>query len=92
MNIIVLGSGVVGVATAWYLRQSGHDVTVIDKESDVAMGTSAGNAGQISPGYAAPWAARAFHSRRSSGCLKNMPRFLFARTEPLSNCHGCGKC
>lgn len=57
MNIVVLGSGVVGVATAWYLRQAGHDVTVIDREPGPAQGTSAGNAGQISPGYAAPWAA-----------------------------------
>lgn len=57
MNIVVLGSGVVGVATAWYLRQAGHDVTVIDREPGPALGTSAGNAGQISPGYAAPWAA-----------------------------------
>lgn len=57
MKIVVLGSGVVGVATAWYLRQAGHDVTVIDRESGPAEGTSAGNAGQISPGYAAPWAA-----------------------------------
>ena len=57
MNILVLGSGVVGVATAWYLRQAGHDVTVIEREDGAALGTSAGNAGQISPGYAAPWAA-----------------------------------
>ncbi|MFH8135781.1 D-amino acid dehydrogenase [Pantoea osteomyelitidis] len=57
MKILVLGSGVVGVATAWYLRQEGHDVTVIEREAGPALGTSAGNAGQISPGYAAPWAA-----------------------------------
>lgn len=57
MNILVLGSGVIGVATAWYLRQAGHDVTVIEREAGPALGTSAGNAGQISPGYAAPWAA-----------------------------------
>lgn len=57
MNILVLGSGVIGVATAWYLRQAGHDVTVIEREAGSALGTSAGNAGQISPGYAAPWAA-----------------------------------
>ncbi|WP_141653859.1 FAD-dependent oxidoreductase, partial [Pantoea ananatis] len=57
MKIIVLGSGVVGVTTAWYLQQAGHQVTVIDKEAGPALGTSAANAGQISPGYAAPWAA-----------------------------------
>ncbi|EMM3430259.1 D-amino acid dehydrogenase [Klebsiella aerogenes] len=57
MKIIVIGSGVVGVATAWYLNKAGHDVTVIDKHSHSAEETSAGNAGQVSPGYAAPWAA-----------------------------------
>lgn len=57
MKILVLGSGVVGVSTAWYLRQAGHQVTVIERETGSALGTSAGNAGQISPGYAAPWAA-----------------------------------
>ncbi|MFB4357091.1 D-amino acid dehydrogenase [Pantoea sp. BS_4] len=57
MKIIVLGSGVVGVTTAWYLQQAGHQVTVIEREAGPALGTSAANAGQISPGYAAPWAA-----------------------------------
>ncbi|MGP0154188.1 D-amino acid dehydrogenase [Pantoea ananatis] len=57
MKIIVLGSGVVGVTTAWYLQKAGHQVTVVDKEAGPALGTSAANAGQISPGYAAPWAA-----------------------------------
>jgi len=76
MNIIVLGSGVVGVATAWYLRQSGHDVTVIDRESDVALGTSAGNAGQISPGYAAPWAA--------PGIPFKAIKWMFEKHAPLS--------
>ncbi|MBM7345034.1 D-amino acid dehydrogenase [Pantoea coffeiphila] len=57
MEIIILGGGVVGVTTAWYLKEQGHDVTVIEKLNDVAEETSAGNAGQISPGYASPWAA-----------------------------------
>ncbi len=57
MHVVVLGSGVVGVASAWYLRQAGHEVTVIDREPGPALETSAANAGQISPGYAAPWAA-----------------------------------
>lgn len=43
MKIIVLGSGVVGVTTAWYLQQAGHQVTVIDKEAGPALGTSAAN-------------------------------------------------
>jgi D-amino-acid dehydrogenase len=57
MRVVILGSGVVGVASAWYLAKAGHDVTVIDRQSGPAEETSAGNAGQISPGYAAPWAA-----------------------------------
>ena len=57
MRVVVLGSGVVGVASAWYLARAGHEVTVIDRESGPALETSFANAGQISPGYAAPWAA-----------------------------------
>ena len=57
MRVVILGSGVVGVASAWYLNQAGHEVTVIDREPGAALETSAANAGQISPGYAAPWAA-----------------------------------
>ncbi len=57
MRVVILGSGVVGVASAWYLAKAGHEVTVIDRQSGPAEETSAGNAGQISPGYAAPWAA-----------------------------------
>jgi D-amino-acid dehydrogenase len=57
MKILVLGAGVIGVTTAWYLRQAGHDVTVIDRQPSPAMETSFANAGQISPGMSAPWAA-----------------------------------
>src|SRR5471032_2536753 len=57
MRVVILGSGVVGVASAWYLAKAGHQVTVIDRQAGPAEETSAGNAGQISPGYAAPWAA-----------------------------------
>lgn len=57
MKIAVLGSGVVGVTTAYYLAQTGHEVTVIDRQVGPALETSFGNAGEISPGYASPWAA-----------------------------------
>ncbi|MEM5528866.1 D-amino acid dehydrogenase [Gammaproteobacteria bacterium AS21] len=57
MKILILGSGVIGVTSAWYLAKSGHQVTVIDRQSSVANETSFANAGQISPGYSAPWAA-----------------------------------
>ena len=57
MKVLILGSGVIGVTSAWYLAKSGHDVTVVDRQSSVANETSFANAGQISPGYSAPWAA-----------------------------------
>ncbi|UXY15987.1 D-amino acid dehydrogenase [Chitiniphilus purpureus] len=57
MNVIVIGAGVVGVSTAWYLRQAGCDVTVVERHAAPAEEASYANAGQISPGYAAPWAA-----------------------------------
>ncbi|MDU0810283.1 MAG: D-amino acid dehydrogenase [Burkholderia sp.] len=57
MRIIVLGSGVIGVTSAYYLVRAGHDVTIIDRMNGPARETSFANAGQISPGYASPWAA-----------------------------------
>ncbi len=57
MRILILGAGVIGVTSAWYLRRAGFDVTVVDREPSVAMATSFGNAGQVSPGYASPWPA-----------------------------------
>ncbi len=57
MKVIVLGAGVIGVSTAWFLRQAGHEVTVIDREPGVALETSYANAGQLSYGYTTPWAA-----------------------------------
>ncbi|WP_341703598.1 D-amino acid dehydrogenase [Ferrovibrio sp.] len=57
MKILVLGSGVIGVSSAYFLAKAGHDVTVIDRQPGPALETSFGNAGEISPGYSAPWAA-----------------------------------
>jgi len=57
MNILILGSGVIGVTSAYYLAKQGHDVTVIDRQSSPAMETSRANAGQVSFGYSSPWAA-----------------------------------
>jgi D-amino-acid dehydrogenase len=56
LKVIVLGSGVVGVTSAWYLAQAGHDVTVIDRQRAAGLETSFANAGQVSPGMSAPWA------------------------------------
>lgn len=57
MRVCVLGAGVVGLTSAYYLAKKGFDVTVIDRQEGVALETSFANAGQISPGYSAPWAA-----------------------------------
>jgi D-amino-acid dehydrogenase len=57
MKVVVLGAGVVGVTSAWYLAKAGHEVTVIDRQPAPALETSFANAGEISPGYASPWAA-----------------------------------
>lgn len=76
MRVVILGSGVVGVASAWYLAQAGHEVTVIDRQPGVALETSAGNDGQISPGYAAPWAA--------PGVPLKAVKWMFQRHAPLA--------
>ncbi len=56
MKVLVLGSGVIGVCTAYYLARAGHEVEVLDRQSGPALETSFGNAGEVSPGYSAPWA------------------------------------
>ena len=56
MKVIVFGAGVIGVTTAYYLARAGHEVEVIDRGETPACETSFANAGQISPGYASPWA------------------------------------
>jgi len=56
MRVTILGSGVIGVATAYYLSRAGHEVTVIDRQPGPALETSFGNAGELSYGYASPWA------------------------------------
>lgn len=56
MKIVVLGAGVIGVTTAYYLAADGHEVIVVDRQKASAMETSFANAGEISPGYSSPWA------------------------------------
>ncbi len=56
MKLLVLGAGVIGVSSAWYLAEAGHEVTVIDRQAEAGMETSYANAGQVSPGMSAPWA------------------------------------
>jgi D-amino-acid dehydrogenase len=56
VNVLVLGAGVVGTSAAWYLRQAGHDVRVLERREGVGLETSFANGGQISADHAAPWA------------------------------------
>jgi D-amino-acid dehydrogenase len=56
VKVAVLGAGVVGTAAAWYLRQAGHDVQVLDRRAGPGLETSFANGGQISADHAAPWA------------------------------------
>lgn len=56
MRVLVLGAGVIGITTAWFLREGGHDVTVVERHSAAAMETSFANGGQISVSHVEPWA------------------------------------
>jgi D-amino-acid dehydrogenase len=56
VKVLVLGAGVVGVASAWYLAEAGHEVSVVERQPRAAMETSFANGGQISAGHAEPWA------------------------------------
>src|SRR6187549_3843479 len=76
MQVLILGSGVVGVTSAYHLAKKGFDVTVIDRQPGVGMETSFANAGQISPGYSAPWAAPGVPSKAA--------KWLLQRHSPLS--------
>ncbi len=76
MHVIVLGSGVVGTTTAYYLARRGAQVTVIDRQEGPAAETSYGNAGQVSPGYSTPWAA--------PGIPLKAVKWLFQKHAPLA--------
>jgi len=56
MKVLVLGGGVIGCTAAYELAVDGHEVTLIDRQAGPALETSYANAGEVSPGYSAPWA------------------------------------
>jgi D-amino-acid dehydrogenase len=56
LKVLILGAGVIGVSSAWYLAQSGHQVTVVDRQPAAGLETSFANGGQISVSHAEPWA------------------------------------
>lgn len=74
-QVVVVGAGVIGVTTAFYLSQSGFQVTVLERQKGPALETSFANAGEISPGYASPWAA--------PDIPRKIPGWLMMRHAPL---------
>lgn len=75
MKIVILGAGVIGVTSAWYLSNAGHEVVVVDRQPAPARETSFANAGEVSPGYSAPWAA--------PGVPLKAMKWMFQRHAPL---------
>jgi D-amino-acid dehydrogenase len=77
MKILVLGSGVIGVTTAWYLCRAGHEVTVIDRQDAAGKETSFANAGQLSYGYSSPWAGPGVPLKAVKWLLMHHRPFVF---------------
>lgn len=83
MKVLVLGSGVVGVTSAYYLARAGHEVVVADRQPAPGMETSFANAGQVSPGYSAPWAAPGIPMKALKWMMmKYSPLVVWPRLEP----------
>ncbi len=83
MRIVVLGSGVVGVTTAYFLAKDGHEVVVLDRQRAAGMETSFANAGQVSPGYSAPWAAPGIPLKALKWLMmQHRPLVIWPRLEP----------
>jgi D-amino-acid dehydrogenase len=84
MKVIVLGAGVVGTASAWYLRQAGHEVTVLERQPGPALETSFANGCQISVSHAEPWAnpSTLLKVWRSLG-REDAPLLFRLRADPL---------
>ncbi len=74
-RVAVVGAGIVGTCTAWYLRRHGFEVDVLERRDGVARETSWGNAGVIAPGYVTPWAA--------PGMPRKVLSYLFAAEAPV---------
>lgn len=83
MKIAVLGSGVIGTTSAYYLAQAGHEVTVIDRQPEPGLETSYANAGEVSPGYSAPWAGPGIPLKAIKWLLMHhSPLVIRAHTDP----------
>ncbi len=77
MKILVLGAGVIGVSSAWYLARAGHQVIVVDRQPAAGMETSFANGGQISVSHAEPWANPSAPLRALAWMLREDAPLLF---------------
>ncbi len=75
MKVVVIGGGVVGLCTAYFLVNHGHDVVVVERERDIGLGTSRANGSQLSYSYVAPLA--------NPGVFRELPSLLFSRDAPV---------
>ncbi|WNC94964.1 D-amino acid dehydrogenase [Paraburkholderia sp. FT54] len=75
MRILILGAGVIGLSSAYYLSRAGHEVTIADRHPEVASETSSGNGGQLSYSYVAPLAG--------PGVVSKLPRWLTRSDSPV---------
>jgi D-amino-acid dehydrogenase len=83
VKVLVLGGGVIGVTSAWYLRKAGHDVTVVDRQSAPGLETSHANGGQVSWGAGTPWAAPGIPLKALTWLLRpHSPLVLRPRFDP----------
>ncbi len=83
MHVMILGGGVVGVTSAYYLARAGHRVTVLERQPGAGLETSFANAGQVSPGYSAPWAAPGIPVKAMKWLMmRHRPLVLWPRLEP----------
>ncbi len=83
MKVLVLGGGVIGVTSAWYLRRAGHEVTVVDRQAAPGLETSQANGGQVSWGAGTPWAAPGIPLKALKWMLRpHSPLVLRPRLDP----------
>jgi D-amino-acid dehydrogenase len=77
MKVIVMGAGIIGISTAWYLLEQGHEVTVVDRQPDAALETSKANGAQISVSFCEPWANAAAPFKVAKWLLRDDAPLLF---------------
>ncbi|WBV41839.1 D-amino acid dehydrogenase [Pseudoroseomonas cervicalis] len=84
MKVLILGAGVVGVTSAYYLARAGHEVQVVDRQAGAGLETSFANAGQVSFGYSSPWAGPGIPLKAIKWMFQqNSPLVIRPRMDPL---------